>query len=277
MKSSHSKRIGISASLMTRVLDRGACWRILAVLGLAFGVAGLTGCTPLRGLREYVEYNDACNDFVMGWRNSAWARQAWHERKHMYVGEPQFVAFGQGFRDGYADVASGSSGCVPPLPPRRYWTWQYQTGEGQAKVAAWFAGYPHGAKAAQEDGAGNFQQIQVSHLIEAEYSADFRAGKCPDCDPSQILGGEAIELLPPEGNSKMAPLPTPIPAPMTDQTSQLMPIGEWSHGPITRIPRINNSNSGFRVAEQYGHEIDPAVVPASAQFPIPDSMTFERN
>ena len=200
------------------------------------------GCSPFRGLRENLQYNDSMNDFVMGWRNSAWARQAWNERKGMYANEPQFISFGQGFRDGYADVAGGANGCVPGLPPRSFWTWKYQTGEGQAKVAAWFAGYPHGAKAAQEDGAGNFQQIQVSHLIEAQYSAEFRQGKCPGCDPANgmtIPDGPTLELLP--GNGPPATLPAPVqdpPPPPMNATTQLIRPQTWPDSSMTRIPRI---------------------------------------
>ncbi len=56
-------------------------------------------------------------------------------------------------------VADGSDGCTPSFPPNTYWGWRYQSAEGQAKVAAWFSGYPHGARAAEEDGVGNWTQI----------------------------------------------------------------------------------------------------------------------
>ena len=258
MKSKRPEQQTRLAPLAMRVFDRGSRWTTLAATILLVSAAFLTGCAPFRGLRENLQYNDSMNDFVMGWRNAAWARQAWHEHKYLYVEEPQFVTFGQGFRDGYADVAGGASGCVPGLPPRSYWTWKYQTGEGQAKVAAWFAGYPHGARAAQEDGAGNFQQIQVSHLIEAQYSPEFRSGKCPGCDPATFPGGPGIEQLP-EG---FDPAPTPIPAspaPMTDPTSQLDPRGTWSRESMIRIPRP---------VVPYFPNTDGAVTPASAQFPV---------
>jgi len=90
-------------------------------------------------------------------------------RRAQFEGQPYIEHFGAGFRAGYEDVAGGANGCTPALPPRKYWTWKYQTPEGQGKTAAWFAGYPHGAKAAEEDGAGNFSQIQTSAEIKAEY------------------------------------------------------------------------------------------------------------
>jgi hypothetical protein len=243
----------------------GSLRQVGAVAILLLLAVSQIGCAPFRGLRETIAYNDAVNDFVMGWRNSTWARQAWHERKWMYIDQPQFVTFGQGFRDGYAAVAAGSDGCVPALPPRHYWSWKFQTGEGQAKVAAWFAGYPHGVQAAQEDGAGHFQQIQVSHIIEAEYSPEFRAGKCPDCSPSYSTGN-LFEIIP-EGLPTEAPA-DPDPAPMStdpqsiiDPTSQRFPV---RRGPREREPTEWTSSpmgTGFAAVTKSSpvpvHELSP--------------------
>lgn len=127
------------------------------------------GCTAVQGINEYIAYNDPVNDFVLGWRNSVWARQAWILRRDGFAGQPYLDHFGAGFIDGYMSVASGGNGCTPALPPRQYWSWKYQTAEGQGKVAAWFSGFPHGAKAAEEDGAGNWSEIQVSETLRQEY------------------------------------------------------------------------------------------------------------
>jgi hypothetical protein len=145
----------------------------LNVLLLSLVAATSGGCIATEAIKDYCRYNDNSNDFVMGWRNSVWAREAWHSQKSKYAGHPQFHAFGEGFRDGYIAVASGGNGCPPPVPPRKYWNWRYQTPEGQAQVAAWWEGYPYGAKAADEDGAGLYQQIQVSHPIQVQYSPEF--------------------------------------------------------------------------------------------------------
>lgn len=238
--------------------SRSAGW--LVVL-LTLAAMACTGCAPLRGLRENLEYNDSMNDTVMGWRNSVWARQSWHEHKYEHLNEPQFISFGQGFRSGYADVAGGGNGCVPALPPRPFWTWKYQTAEGQAKVAAWFAGYPYGAAAAKEDGAGNHQQIQVSHLIEAQYSPEFRAGFCPGCDPSTVPGWPGMETLPSTGEVTPLPTETPAgPAAMIDPTSQATPTGQWPHPSVlTRVPPTTSPSRSSRYA----------VVPASAQMLVP--------
>ncbi len=170
---------------------------------LACLVLGASGCSMTKGVRDHFAYNDTTNDFVMGWRNTVWARQAWHNQKHHFAGHAEFHALGAGFRDGYVDVATGGSGCPPSVPPRKYWSWKYQTAEGQCKVAAWFEGFAHGARAAEVDGADNFQDIQVSYLIETQYSPEFQAGQIP------ILGhGEFV--VPGEG--PQAPTGQPHPA-----------------------------------------------------------------
>lgn len=270
MKSSHSERIADRGIAKSQGSGSRLAKQTLLLVTVLLGLLFAPGCSPFRGLRENLQYNDSMNDFVMGWRNSAWARQAWNERKWMHVDEPQFISFGQGFRDGYADVAGGANGCVPPLPPRSFWTWKYQTGEGQAKVAAWFAGYPYGARAAQEDGAGNFQQIQVSHLIEAQYSPEFQAGKCPGCDPATMPNSPIQEVLP--GNAPVEQIPAPAPqsptpqstapqspAPLTNPNSQAALNPAWSANSMTRIPQIMATDS----TENPG-----MVVPASFEMPV---------
>lgn len=156
--------------------------RLAWTLTICVMVAGASGCTALQGVRDVVQYNDMCDDFVIGWRNYVWANQAWHSAKPSYAGQPYSKDFGEGFRSGYREVAAGGNGCPPPLPPRKYWSWKYQSPEGQAKVAAWFAGYPHGAATAEQECAGNWRQIQVSHVIEQQYSPEFEQAKLPRAD-----------------------------------------------------------------------------------------------
>jgi hypothetical protein len=159
---------------------------------------------------------------------------------------------------------------VPGLPPRHFWTWKFQTGEGQAKVAAWFAGYPHGAKAAHEDGAGNFQQIQVSHIIEMEYSPEFQAGKCPECKPN-YFPGELFEVLPEGVPTEIAPDPAPVPRapPVIDPTSQVPRINGWGSEAMVRIPSPDSAPIQPAVPLPNSPPDAGYVVPASALLPVP--------
>lgn len=199
-------------------------FRALWMLSVCALVAAGGGCSMLQGVQDYVDYNDLTDDFVVGWRNYVWANRAWSARKAVHACEPQFADFGEGFRAGYRDVAAGGNGCPPALPPRQYWSWKFQSPEGQAKIAAWFAGYPHGAKAADEDGAGNWRQIPVSHVIEAQYSPEFTQGQIPRIDGSNFpqptadpIPGNQEQPLDPSPMLPGAPfdgrLPSPLPAP----------------------------------------------------------------
>ncbi len=129
-----------------------------------------TGCSSWYGMTNEIKYNSGWDDFVCGYRNSAWSAKAWHCRKHQFCNERYLHDFCRGFRAGYEAVADGDNGCTPAFPAREYMGWRYQSAEGQAKVAAWFSGYPHGARAAEEDGVGNWTQIQTSTNLQSEYS-----------------------------------------------------------------------------------------------------------
>lgn len=178
--------------------------RSLAVL--ACGVVSLlatTGCTFIHNSYENFRYDDTWNKAVSSTRNKAWSKTAWHKRKHLFCREKQLDDFCKGFRAGYSDVCSGSTGCTPSVPPREYWSWQYQSAEGQRKTSAWFAGYPHGARAAEEDGVANWSQIQLSSELQQQYRT---AGVLP---PSTT----AIYPIPPNNPGAMgAPTFAPLPA-----------------------------------------------------------------
>jgi len=145
--------------------------RRLAVLVLA-GTATVpfAGCTAMTGVNNSWQYNGYWNQSMMGQRNKSSASKAWHCRKHHFCNEKYLREFSQGFKAGYMDVADGGTGCSPAFPPREYWGWKYQSCEGQARVAAWYSGYPHGARAAEEDGIGNWTQIQTSSNVQQQYA-----------------------------------------------------------------------------------------------------------
>lgn len=141
----------------------------LALLLLASSVTvPFAGC--MTGLNNSWQYNGYWNQTMMGQRNKSSASKAWHCRKQHFCNEKYMKEFSQGFKAGYMEVADGGTGCTPAFPPREYWGWKYQSCEGQARVAAWYSGYPHGARAAEEDGIGNWTQIQTSSAIQQQYS-----------------------------------------------------------------------------------------------------------
>lgn len=146
-------------------------WRrvITTALSAAMLLGGFSGCTTIHNGYEALTNNGAWNDTMIVLRNRSFSAKAWHRRKHNFCREKYINDFCAGFRSGFEDVAGGSDGCTPAFPPKEYWSWEFQSAEGQARTAAWMAGYPHGARAAEEDGAANWTQLQMSTGLQAQY------------------------------------------------------------------------------------------------------------
>jgi hypothetical protein len=176
--------------------------RLLAVTTIALAIGGSTGCTVSQGIQNSLAYNDAMNDFVLGWRNESWAKRTWREKRPEYGNQPFLDDFGKGFVDGYIAAAAGGAQCSPALPPRRYWSWKYQTAEGQGKTAAWYAGYPLGAQAAEEEGAHLWGDIQISESLRQEYELGHEAPypypvsryNAEECCPQIPVDGQIVPL-----------------------------------------------------------------------------------
>jgi hypothetical protein len=120
-------------------------------------------------LRDQLAYNDPVDEFMLGWRNYVWAKKAWANYRSCHRDIKYLEDFGRGYRAGYVDVASGGDGCTPIMAPRRYWSWKYQTPEGQCKVQQWFAAFALGAAQAEKDGVNSWSQIQTSVDIEEHF------------------------------------------------------------------------------------------------------------
>lgn len=197
------------------------CW--IAFVMVASALVSSTGCTAWTGAQHSWQYNRYWNDGMMNYRHKTMAAKAWHSHKHCYINQRYLRDFSRGFKAGYMDVAAGRDGCTPAFPPREYWGWKYQSKEGQARVAAWFSGYPYGAMVAEKEGVGNWTQIQTSRgiqnqyvehgLMPSEYNGIYPV---PPIDPrfqstapnAEFMNGEVIESTIIEGNSER---PVPVP------------------------------------------------------------------
>ncbi|MCA9130543.1 MAG: hypothetical protein KDB22_25820 [Planctomycetales bacterium] len=168
-------------------------------------------------------------------RNRSFSAKGWHRRKDAYCREKHLGDFCKGFRAGYEAVCEGgNNGCTPAFPPSDYWSWEYQSGEGHERTAAWFAGYPHGARAAEEDGVAHWHQVPMSAGMQAEYQ---QAG---------ILTHEGALYPIPDPNAKTQPAPEPeapkLMIPMSDGTSLPMDMLQVGEGEqlipnSVRVPR----------------------------------------
>lgn len=163
----------------------------------------------MTGINNALAYNSASDDLVTGWRDHVWAKRAYNRRvANLPVGRFESV-FREGFIDGYHNVAQGGNGCQPAMPPRKFWSWKYQTAEGQCKVQAWYQGWSYGAKAAEEDGIGFYREIQVSGALEQSlkqygYGVD---PNCPNCPPNAMNNDSAMPLPVMEGASYLPTRP----------------------------------------------------------------------
>lgn len=229
------------------------CWMLLTMCLL---MGNTVGCNLVTGIDNYVAYNTPTEDFVSGWRNNVWAKRAYNARRDMMDPGPYEREFRRGFIAGYSNVAQGGQGCTPSLPPRYYWSWRYQSAEGQVKVQAWFAGYPLGARAAEEDGVGNYYEIQIADWITDS------SRECPDClddniweDPNGMDPNMMQQPGIDPGFEELPPQPTPA-QPTTPMGNQTGPTGTetgmWSQ-PMT-APTGPQSMPEFR---------EPSVTPAT--------------
>jgi hypothetical protein len=217
--------------------------RLLAITTMAVAISGSTGCIVSRGIQENLDYSDTMNDFVMGWRNRSWAKRAWREKEAVYANQPFYDDFGKGFQDGYADAAAGGAQCVPALPPRRYWSWKYQTAEGQGKTAAWYAGYPAGAQAAEEEGAHLWGDIQISESLRQEYE----------------LGHEA-------------PYPFPVNLYDAEECCPQIPV-DGQIVPIDGVPHNAQPQGGHEIIPGVGQDVPTNDAFANSPGGIPPRMT----
>lgn len=146
---------------------------------LGFTTTGLTGCTIVGGLKQKIQHCDCVDDFMISHRNQVMATRAWLRIKHNYRGHCYLKDFRNGFIAGYIDVANGGAGCTPTVVSSKYWGWRYQSGTGQAAVNAWYEGFPLGAKAAEEDGIGNYNLIRLNGSPQATVNMNGSASPTP--------------------------------------------------------------------------------------------------
>ncbi len=221
--------------------------RLSQLLHVVFAAVGFaaSGCSAFRGVSEYIQYNDDTNDYVIGLGNGIRSHLAWRARVHEFSDQPHLLTFGAGFRAGYKNVASGGNGCPPPVPPRKYWGWKYQTEKGQAKVSAWYSGFPYGAIAGEQKGVGNFRDIQVSYPIKTQYSPEFRAGGAPGAQPELLPQVEADEYETPRMPGQELHWRSAIPCP----DSKIQSVGLSS--PEFWTPLEPVALDGNKVKDQY--------------------------
>jgi hypothetical protein len=206
---------------------------LIAVAVMSLGMLTSTGCTAVTGISNAFRFNNDLNEYIMNSRAYSMSGKAWHSRKHCFVDQKYLKDFQRGFRAGYMQIADGGNGCTPAFPPMEYWNWCYQSAEGQARVAAWFAGFPHGAQAAEEDGVGMWNQIQTSSAIQKQYvehnlmpSQYNGQYPVPPFDRNRSLLGQGMQGAESMGfieSEVVAPQVAPQVTPLSNIPSQVIP------------------------------------------------------
>ncbi|MEZ6137232.1 MAG: hypothetical protein R3C53_20270 [Pirellulaceae bacterium] len=162
-----TSRVSVAAKRRDRIGSPGR-----SILGLASAVVlltGMSGCMTVHNGYKALTSNGTWNDTVVVLRNRNFSAKAWHRRKHNFCNEKFNKDFCAGFRAGYEEAANGADGCTPAFPPKEYWSWEFQSAEGQGRTSAWFAGYPQGVRAAEEDGIVHWNQLPMGANLQAQY------------------------------------------------------------------------------------------------------------
>ncbi|MCA9263139.1 MAG: hypothetical protein KDA60_04800 [Planctomycetales bacterium] len=100
------------------------------------------------------------------------ARAAWRRAGGVPANTGHVRDYARGWKSGYYDVATGSNGIAPALPPKRYWATKYQSPRGQESVREWYAGYQRGAAAAQSRCLDDLNAVPHSGLEDMEIACD---------------------------------------------------------------------------------------------------------
>lgn len=198
---------------------RFTCCRTLGMGRWIAAVAVLTatcsGCTGVNRTLSSVLSTGTASECIEAHRNESCARKAWFRREHNFCDQAYLNDFRDGFIAGYVAILDGKPGCPPAIPPKAYWGWASQSAEGQARMAAWFAGYPYGVQAAKDDGVNQWNALQLSPQFEQKYgmrSSSSNSGQYGSPNGTQQYYDGSSTISP-----NAAPTPvTPSDSPMID-------------------------------------------------------------
>lgn len=143
---------------------------LLAACCTAGSLSLFSGCTSFSSGLGSIFSGGCLGDAIEMHRNRTCALKAWYRREHNFCDQANLRDFKAGFVDGYVAIADGKPGCPPSVPPKQYWSWAYQTPEGQAQMAAWYAGYPYGVQAAKDDGLNSWNHINLGPNFQTKPS-----------------------------------------------------------------------------------------------------------
>ncbi len=184
---------------------------LLVAVTMASMLAPMTGCMFISGAQRMLTRHDGLDEFMVDYRNRAWAARAWLCRRDQFASHCYIADLEAGFRQGYEDVAAGGSGCLPAVCPRSYWGWQYQSADGQSRMNAWFEGYPLGVQAAEQDGVGNWGNVAAA--FPSQQPAPVQPAAAVPAGEQAVDAAIRSDVLPP---APMIPSVTEAVTPLAD-------------------------------------------------------------
>jgi len=170
------------------------------------------GCSPLADdtrslIIEPIQYCEPLDDLIASSRSRTFANSAWVELKQNHPEQDYSPDYETGFKSGFAHyLYAGGTGGLPPVPPRPYWRSRYQTPEGYLAVQDWFAGFRHGAAAAQESGYRQWMTVPFS-LLGPPLPHPEPLPATPDAatEPTLPMPKRAMPSAPAEGENIKSP------------------------------------------------------------------------
>ena len=217
---------------------------LLCLTAVVFSL--FTGCVPwAKGIRSL-------DESVTDWRDFVWGKRAFFQR----YGRDASGPFMDGFLEGYHDMLQGGDGCLPVVPPRKYWGWKYQSAGGAASVNDWFDGYTAGVAAAKEDGLAEISQIPIASTYNGANS------NVPiQSMPGDYGGAKGDQMMPIEIQSN--PLtPDPSALPETPSIQRNLDPNQTTGIPTRPAPRSSRSRSA-----------KSGAVKASANMPLNSAIS----
>jgi hypothetical protein len=192
----------------------------LVGLGLA-----CQGCAPLwqsarTSLVQPLVYRRNSTDIRECHRNRELAETAWGNYFNKNPKMEYSEDFKCGFKEGFSDYLFwGGTGAPPPVPPRCYWNYKYETPEGQKAAQNWFAGFRAGAESARESGYRKLVLVPASTCLASPTPPAQLPAPSPPAVP-------AISPGPGPDTEEMLPPPKPVPGQYNQSISGLPALGQ---------------------------------------------------
>ena len=187
--------------------------------------------------------------------------------------------YAAGFIDGFADyLHRGGSGEPPPVAPRGYWGFPFQSKKGKEAVHDWYAGFRHGAAECKARGLRDLVVVPSSLIANGEIAQESNASSLsskeergPDSELDHLIDG-LFEAAPEAEQAVTA---------VNSSSNESAQIGPENPEEAQDAPEADEERHG---AEQLAADVPPAppfaltdskVMPAATSSETDDASVTE--